>query len=114
MSGQDDQDKLTHLAKRIREAESRANGEPPQGQGAEGASGAEMQGGHIGMDMLATLLASMFLGWVFDKGFGTEPWGLIAMIPVGFAIMFVNIWRVLAQPDKDSEKDGGTTAKGGE
>lgn len=114
MSGQSDQDKLTHLATRIREAEARANGEPPQGQEAESASGAETQGGHIGMDMLATLLASMFLGWVFDRGFGTEPWGLIAMIPIGFAIMLVNIWRVLAQPDKDGGNDGGTAAKGGE
>lgn len=108
MSGRDDHDKLDNLAARIREAEVRANGEPKSGQ--DGASRADMQGSHMWIDMLATLLASMFLGWVFDEGFGTQPWGLILMIPVGFAIMLVNIWRALAQQDKDDKN----AANGGE
>jgi ATP synthase protein I len=33
------------------------------------------------------------IGWVFDKGLGTSPWGLIVFLLLGFAAGVYNVIR---------------------
>jgi ATP synthase protein I len=51
----------------------------------------------IAMDFVFTLVAGLLLGWGFDKWRGTEPWGLLVGLAVGFTAAFIVIVKQSAK-----------------
>lgn len=43
-----------------------------------------IRSGRAGSELLANVFAGAFLGYLIDKFFSTAPWGLIAMMVLGF------------------------------
>lgn len=65
----------------------------------------------IGFDFLATIMGSAILGWLVDKGFGSKPWGMIAILILGFVAGIVGVWRSMnagdaVVADKNASKKG--------
>lgn len=58
----------------------RASGNLPPKVENEGAA----RSGRAGSELLANVFAGAFLGFLFDKFFATAPWGMIAMMVLGF------------------------------
>jgi ATP synthase protein I len=44
--------------------------------------------------MVSALVVGLALGWVFDRAFGTRPWGLIVFFFLGSAAGMINVFRV--------------------
>lgn len=44
-------------------------------------------------EFVAGVVVGGGLGWVFDKGLGTSPWGLIVFLLLGFAAGVYNVIR---------------------
>jgi ATP synthase protein I len=57
---------------------------PPSGLGA---------GFRIGIELVASLVVGLALGWVFDHFLGTRPWGLIVFFFIGAAAGMINAFR---------------------
>ena len=55
----------------------------------------------VGFDFLGAVLFCAFLGWLFDRALGTTPWGLLAMMLIGFAVGIMNVWRALNSSKSD-------------
>jgi ATP synthase protein I len=102
MTSDQEQDRLNELSQRIDAARHENEAHTSTVAEAEDAG----QGRNVGYDLLATVLGSMLLGWLIDKGFGTSPWGLVGMIPVGFVVAMFQVWRALGK--NDDKKDVGT------
>jgi ATP synthase protein I len=47
----------------------------------------------IAAELVAALCVGLALGWVFDRTFGTRPWGLIVFFLLGSAAGMVNVFR---------------------
>lgn len=85
-------DPLARLGQRLERARADENrGRPgssdnttPSGLGA---------GFRIGIELVASLVVGLALGWVFDHFLGTRPWGLIAFFFIGAAAGMVNAFR---------------------
>ena len=45
-------------------------------------------------ELLVGIVAGMGLGWMADKYFGTAPWIMLALMPLGFAAGVVNVMRL--------------------
>jgi F0F1-type ATP synthase assembly protein I len=45
----------------------------------------------IGKAKVAAVILAGFLGWVIDRGLGTQPWVMIALLLLGLA---VSLWYV--------------------
>lgn len=45
-------------------------------------------------ELLVGLLVCMALGWAADKYFGTAPWIMLALMPLGLAAGVVNVLRL--------------------
>jgi ATP synthase protein I len=56
-------------------------------------SGALGIGMRIGVELVAALCVGLALGWVFDRAFGTRPWGLIGFFFLGSAAGIMNVFR---------------------
>ena len=94
MTNDPERTKIDELAARIKQAEAPS-------VLAEAEAEVPLKFSRIGFDFMGTVLACTLLGWLADKGLGTEPWGLIAMILAGFAAGIWNVWRSLASPKQD-------------
>lgn len=84
-------DPLARLGARLERArseETRGPGSgdlpPPSGLGA---------GFRIGIELLASLIVGLALGWVADRFLGTRPWGLVVGFFIGAAAGMVNVFR---------------------
>lgn len=44
-------------------------------------------------EFVAGVVVGGGLGWAFDKGLGTSPWGLIVFLLLGFAAGVMNVLR---------------------
>jgi len=49
----------------------------------------------VGLEFLSGILVGLLLGYVVDHIFGTQPWGLVAMVILGAAAGILNIFRML-------------------
>ena len=47
----------------------------------------------VSSEFIAGVIVGGGLGWAFDKGFGTSPWGLIVFLLLGFAAGTYNVIR---------------------
>ena len=45
------------------------------------------------------------MGWAFDKGLGTSPWGLIVCLLLGFAAGVFNVLRSAGMPKPAARVD---------
>lgn len=55
----------------------------------------------LGSEFVAGVLVGFGIGWFFDKGFGTAPFGMIVFLMLGFAAGVLNVLRsqgVVAEP----------------
>jgi F0F1-type ATP synthase assembly protein I len=52
------------------------------------------------MDFVFTIIAGLLLGWGFDRWRGTEPWGVLAGLAVGFTAAFFVILRQSAAEER--------------
>jgi ATP synthase protein I len=44
-------------------------------------------------EFVAGVIAGGGLGWLFDRGLGTSPWGMIVFLMLGFAAGIYNVMR---------------------
>lgn len=49
-------------------------------------------------EFIAGIIVGGGLGWAFDKGLGTTPWGLIVFLLLGFAAGVYNVLRSAGLP----------------
>ena len=49
-------------------------------------------------EFIAGVIVGGGLGWAFDKGLGTSPWGLIVFLLLGFAAGVYNVLRSAGMP----------------
>ena len=49
-------------------------------------------------EFVAGIVTGGFLGWLFDKGLGTSPWGLIVFLLLGFVAGVYNVLRSAGLP----------------
>jgi len=85
-------DPLARLGKRLERARADENRGRPSGDAAPPPSGLGV-GFRIGIELVASLLVGLALGWVFDRYLGTRPWGLIVFFFLGAAAGMVNAFR---------------------
>ena len=50
-------------------------------------------GFRIAVELVASLCVALALGWLFDRAFGTRPWGLIVFFFLGAAAGMLNVYR---------------------
>ena len=86
-------EKLEALARRIEQAGGHALVPKPVGQVTPSSAG------RIGFDFVGTLAGSGIIGALLDRAFGTQPWGLLGMILIGFVVGIVNAWRVMQKSE---------------
>lgn len=59
----------------------------------DGSKRAESQGWSIAVEFVGAMLVGGLLGWFIDRSAGTAPWGLIAMLLLGFATGLRSVLR---------------------
>lgn len=57
-------------------------------------------------ELLVGILVCMGLGWMADKYFGTAPWIMLALMPLGFAAGVVNVMRLSHSKQADEVLGG--------
>ena len=86
-------DPLRRLGDSIDRARSGENFGSAAGASDTGTGSALGFGMRVGIEMLASLLVGLAIGWLFDRFLGTRPWGLIAFFFVGAAAGVLNVYR---------------------
>lgn len=69
----------------------------PHGASASNASGLA-RGFRASAEFVAGIVGGGGFGWVFDKGLGTSPWGLIVFLLLGFVAGVYNVLRSAGLP----------------
>lgn len=85
-------DPLARLGERLDRARSEQSRGSGTGGGEPPPSGLGV-GFRIGIELLASLLVGLALGWVADRFLGTRPWGLVLGFFIGAAAGMVNVFR---------------------
>ncbi|MCJ7586373.1 MAG: AtpZ/AtpI family protein [Candidatus Aminicenantes bacterium] len=58
----------------------------------------------LGLMLPSSIVVGLVFGWLFDKAFGTGPWGLLAFFVLGAVSGVVSLFRALAKYDKDEKE----------
>ena len=85
-------DRLSALDARLKAATSA--GQARSGAGAHGPEKGYRQGSRVLAELVAGPAGGALLGWLLDRWFGTSPWALLAMLVLGIAVAFRNIYRI--------------------
>jgi len=103
MDERDAHDPLRDLGRRLDEAR-RRGGKAPTSAPAEGDAGASRNalalGLRIGLELVVAVFVGVALGWAFDRWLGTEPWGVIVFLLLGFAAGVTNVFRVALRMER--------------
>lgn len=86
--------RLDSLSKRLGEIKKSQDVETEKLRVERGSSKGVAAGMRIVTELLAALLGSMIIGWFLDRVLGTSPWFLMAMLILGVAAAFRNIWKI--------------------
>ncbi len=86
-------DPLARLGERIDQARREQVEREASARGGAPAGGALGRGVQIAIELVAALCVGLALGWVFDRVFGTRPWGLLGFFLLGMAAGMVNVFR---------------------
>ena len=68
----------------------------------DGAKLAENAGWQAASEFIGAMLAGGFIGWFIDRQAGTGPWGLIAMLLLGFVTGLTQSLRRQKKLDRQS------------
>ncbi|MDZ4738480.1 MAG: AtpZ/AtpI family protein [Alphaproteobacteria bacterium] len=82
-----DQERLDALGRKIEAARG------PTTKSTPAQSGSIRIAYRLASELLAGLLLGVFLGWGFDKLFGTRPWGILFFLILGLAAAMTNVIR---------------------
>lgn len=103
-AGKQDPPSLEEFSKRLDAARGdKANAETSRAGSGQGMGKAF----RLSSELLAGLFVGMLLGWGIDRLLGTNPWGLVAGIFLGFAAGVLNVSRAMKQQDGDPPVNGG-------
>ena len=95
------------LAKRRGQAPKEAQTNQPQkADGEPGKQNAMGTALRLSTDLVAAVLVGGFIGWLVDKGLGTEPFGLLLFFFLGIAAGIVNVFRTARQLNVEWADDG--------
>lgn len=95
MDERDTQDPLRDLEKRLDKARRQDRLARPSREGNDGGSQKALALGlRIGLELVVAVFVGAALGWAFDNWLGTQPWGLIVFLFLGFAAGVMNVFRV--------------------
>jgi ATP synthase protein I len=86
-----DSDRLKDLGQRIDRTLDEQRGTPDDNSQEGSAAGLAMR---AVTELLVGLLVCMALGWGADKYFGTAPWIMLALMPMGLAAGVMNVMRL--------------------
>ena len=86
-------DRLARLGAEIDAARRERLRQRPGGSAAP-PPGALGLGFRVAVELVSALVVGLALGWVFDRAFGTRPWGLIVFFFLGSAAGMINVFRV--------------------
>ncbi|MEG3164914.1 AtpZ/AtpI family protein [Sphingomonas sp. PB2P19] len=87
-----DDPRLSALDERLREARGRET--LKTGRGGPNAERGYSQGNRVISALIGSLVGSALIGWLIDRWFHTEPWGLIVLLFLGIAVAFRQIIRI--------------------
>lgn len=99
--------RLDSLGKRLKEIERSQEAEAKQERLVRGSSKGVATGMRIVTELLAAVLGSLLIGWFLDRVLGTSPWFLVAMLMLGTAAAFRNVWKIA-----NTREGGGPEDKG--
>ena len=51
------------------------------------------RGMRLSAELVGGVVVGFILGWLFDRGLGTSPWGLIVFVLLGFTAGVLNVMR---------------------
>lgn len=84
------------LDKRLRDARRKFGGsQPPDKPDDDNARFNLGKAWRIGVELVAALIVGVGLGWLIDRWLGTEPWGLLILVVLGFAAGLLNAYRAV-------------------
>ncbi len=83
---------LDDRLRRLREREGSGRAEPGRGRGSSSGLGMAMR---IGVELVASLLVGVGIGWGLDYLLGTSPWLLLVFFVLGAVAGMMNIYRVM-------------------
>ncbi len=95
MTERDKPDSLRDLddrLRRLRDREGSGAAEPGRGRASSSGLGMAMR---IGVELVASLLIGVGIGWGLDYLLGTSPWLLLVFFLLGAAAGMMNIYRVM-------------------
>jgi ATP synthase protein I len=58
------------------------------------------------IELVVAVAVCMGIGWIADRYFGTAPWIMLAMMPLGFAAGVVNVMRLSKTKQADEVLGG--------
>ena len=93
MDERGERDPLRDLEQRLERARRAAPEAPPSGEAGESRNALAV-GLRIGLELVVAVFVGAGLGWAFDTWLGTQPWGLIAFLFLGFAAGVTNVFRI--------------------
>ena len=103
MDERDTRDPLRDLGQRLDRARAARPG-PPAGAAGDGGTDESRKalaiGFRIGLELVVAVFVGAGLGWAFDTVLGTQPWGLIAFLFLGFAAGVVNVFRIALRAER--------------
>ncbi len=95
MDERDTPDPLRDLERRLDKARRQDRPARASRGGDDGASRKALALGlRIGLELVVAVFVGAALGWAFDNWLGTQPWGLIVFLFLGFAAGVTNVFRV--------------------
>lgn len=101
MGAESEHQGLDNLVARIKAAQGRSEPEKVQEEAVQ-----PLRASRLGTDFVAALLGCMGIGWLIGRAFPSlHPWALVAMVPVGFAVGALNLWRAVAGGSQGSGDD---------
>ncbi len=84
--------RLSALDERLREVKAREA--LRTGQGGPDSERGYSQGNRVISALIGSLVGSALIGWLIDRWFATDPWGLIVLLFLGIAVAFRQIIRI--------------------
>jgi ATP synthase protein I len=66
------------------------------------------RGVRLGSEFIAAILVGVALGYGFDLLTGTQPWGMLVMLLVGFAAGILNVTRAVGEMNRASPPPPGS------
>ena len=63
------------------------------------------KGMRLSAELVGGVVVGFILGWLFDRGLGTSPWGLIVFVLFGFVAGVLNVMRSAGVVSDSTGKD---------